>query len=188
MVGQVSHCDCYLHPYRAPLRISILKDTLHDIRGTLTTLDVRYGNYNDGDRNVIAVESEDAVKGSLSPLHDFSALASLTTSFPVLFGIKTTTLDGKDYLPPTLEMLTIMDDLWIYEDLEGRFEDLNAMAILRQHLVDQTLGRQSDAATLTVPQTDSDLATIYEDDSWIQDREPGWKTATPRLKDIDIRY
>jgi hypothetical protein len=57
------------------------------------------------------------------------------------------------------------------------------MAIFRQYLAGQTLGRQSDAAALPVSQTDSDLAT-YEDDSWIQDWGPGWKTATPRLNKL----
>jgi hypothetical protein len=104
MVRQVFHYDCYLHPDHAPLRISILKDTLHNIRGTLITLIVRYGHHNDGERNVIAVKSEGSVEGSLSPLHDFSALTSLTTSFPVLFGIKTTTLDGTPELAEYLHV------------------------------------------------------------------------------------
>ncbi|KAG9186137.1 hypothetical protein G6011_02693 [Alternaria panax] len=181
---KVFHYDCYLHPGHAPLRLSILRDALQHIRSSLTDLTVRYEHYNNEDMDDIAVETENAVRGSLGPLHGFPVLTALTTSFPVLFGIDTNTPDDRlklgEYLPQTLERLTITNDLCMYEALGGLFDDLNAMAIFRQYLAGQILNSRRGVSL------DLGLHLGPMDDclSWVQDREPEWKAATPRLKKL----
>ncbi|KAI4953143.1 hypothetical protein J4E86_006683 [Alternaria arbusti] len=168
---KVFHYDCCLHPDHPPLRLSILKDTLRHIRGTLTDLTVRYKHYNNDGSDDLPTDAAEPVREGLGPLHDFPVLTTLTASFPVLFGMNNTPNLAK-HLPPTLETLTITNDLSAYEALEMRFEDHNAMAIFRQYLAGQ------------IPA--SDVVTSHEGEpcKWVQDREPEWKAATPQLRKL----
>ncbi|KAI4694601.1 hypothetical protein J4E81_006199 [Alternaria sp. BMP 2799] len=168
---KVFYYDCCLHPDHPPLRLSILKDTLRHIRDTLTDLTVRYRHYNNDGSGDPPTDAPEPLREGLGPLHDFPVLTTLTTSFPVLFGMHNTPKLAK-YLPPTLETLTITNDLSAYQELGMRLEDLNAMAIFRQYLAGQILA--------------SSVVISHEGDSckWVQDREPEWKAATPRLRKL----
>lgn len=170
---KVFHYDCCLHPEHPPLRLSILKDVLRHIRGTLTDLTVRYKHYNNDGAGDPPTDAAEPVREGLGPLHDFPFLTTLTTSFPVLFGMNNTPKLA-EHLPPTLQTLTITNDLSAYEALEMRFEDLNAMAIFRQYLAGEILA--------------SGVLISHEGVSckWAQDRGPEWKAATPRLR--KLRY
>jgi hypothetical protein len=189
---RVFEYDCYMHPDYAPLHLSILKDALRHIRTTLTDLIVRYEHYNNVYLNCVALETEDAVTGSLGPLHDyFPVLTNLTISLPVLFGIEAAASDDTpslaDYLTATLETLTITDDLWEYEELQGRYEDLNAMAIFRQYLADETPSSRplrSEPYTIETTRGKVDLDKVENGILWVQGWEPEWKAATPRLKKL----
>ncbi|KAI4676101.1 uncharacterized protein J4E84_009718 [Alternaria hordeiaustralica] len=168
---KVFQYDCCLHPAHPPLRLSILRDTLRHIRDTLTDLTVRYKHYNNDGSDDPPTDAAEPLREGLGPLHDFPVLTTLTTSFPVLFGMNNTPNLAK-HLPPTLETLTITNDLSAYQALGMRFEDLNAMAIFRQYLAGQILA--------------SSVVISHEGDSckWVQDREPEWKAATPRLRKL----
>ncbi|KAI4931722.1 hypothetical protein J4E85_004318 [Alternaria conjuncta] len=168
---KVFYYDCCLHPEHPPLRLSILKDTLRHIRGTLTDLTVRYKHYNNDGSGDPPTNAAEPLREGLGPLHDFPVLTTLTASFPVLFGMNNTPNLAK-HLPPTLETLTITNDLSAYEALGSRLEDLNAMAIFRQYLAGQ------------IPA--SDVVTSHEGEpcKWVQDRVPEWKAATPQLRKL----
>ena len=168
---KVFYYDCCLHPEHPPLRLSILKETLLRIRDTLNDLTVRYKHYNNDGSDDPPTEAAEPLREGLGPLHDFPVLTTLTTSFPVLFGMNKTPKLAK-HLPPTLETLTITNDLSAYEALGMRFEDLNTMVIFRQYLAGQILA--------------SSVVISHEGDSckWVQDREPEWKAATPRLRKL----
>jgi hypothetical protein len=66
----------------------------------------------------------------------------LTASLPVLFSIEAAISDDTptlaEHLPGTLEILTITEDLWEYEGLQGRSEDVNFVAFFRQYLAAET--------------------------------------------------
>ncbi|CAN9412746.1 unnamed protein product [Alternaria alternata] len=190
---RVFEYDCYTHPHFAPLQLSILKDALRNIHSTLTDLIVRYQHYNSELAYNPARETENAVGGSLGPLHDFPVLTNLTISFPVLFGTEAAALDSTpnlaEFLPATLETLTITDDLWKYEDLQGKFEDVYAMAFFRQYLAGERPSRpleRLEPYTLETTRGKVDLDKVENGVLWVQDREPEWKVATPRLK--KLRY
>jgi hypothetical protein len=180
-----------MHQDHVPFHLLTLWDALQHIRTTLTDLIVRYEHYNNVYLDYAARETEDTVIGSLGPLDDFPLLTNLTTSLPVLFGIKATTLDNTPslakYLPTNLETLTITDDLWEYEELQGRYEDVNAMAVFRQYLAGETPSRRpntSEPYTLETTRGKVDIDKIENGLLWMQDREPEWKAATPRLKKL----
>ncbi|CAN9436384.1 unnamed protein product [Alternaria alternata] len=190
---RVFEYDCYTHPHFAPLQLSILKDALRNIHSTLTDLIVRYQHYNSELAYNPARETENAVGGSLGPLHDFPVLTNLTISFPVLFGTEAAALDSTpnlaEFLPATLETLTITDDLWKYEDLQGKFEDVYAMAFFRQYLAGERPSRpleRLEPYTLETTRGKVDLDKVENGVLWVQDQEPEWKVATPRLK--KLRY
>ncbi|RYO37571.1 hypothetical protein AA0111_g2264 [Alternaria arborescens] len=188
---RVFEYDCYAHPHFAPLQLSILKDALRHIHSTLTDLIVRYQHYNSRLAYNPAHETENAVGGSLGPLHDFPVLTNLTISFPVLFGTEAVALDSTasltEFLPATLETLTITDDLWEYQDLQGRFEDVHAMAFFRQYLAGERPSRslkRLEPYTIVTTRGKVDLDKVENGVLWVQDREPEWKVATPRLKKL----
>ncbi|CAN9196048.1 unnamed protein product [Alternaria alternata] len=188
---RVFEYDCYTHPHFAPLQLSILKDALRHIHSTLTDLIVRYQHYNSELAYNPARETENAVGGSLGPLHDFPVLTNLTISFPVLFGTEAVALDNTpslaNFLPATLETLTITDDLWEYEDLQGKFEDVYAMAFFRQYLAGERPSKpleRLEPYTLETTRGEVDLDKVENGVLWVQDREPEWKVATPRLKKL----
>lgn len=188
---RVFEYDCYTHPHFAPLQLSILKDALRHIHSTLTDLIVRYQHYNSRLAYNPAHETENAVGGSLGPLHDFPVLTNLTISFPVLFGTEAVALDSTaslaEFLPATLETLTITDDLWEYQDLQGRFEDVHAMAFFRQYLAGERPSRslkRLEPYTIETTRGKVDLDKVENGVLWVQDREPEWKVATPRLKKL----
>ena len=188
---RVFEYDCYTHPHFAPLQLSILKDALRHIHSTLTNLIVRYQHYNSELAYNPARETENAVGGSLGPLHDFPVLTNLTISFPVLFGTEAVALDSTpslaNFLPATLETLTITDDLWEYEDLQGKFEDVYAMAFFRQYLAGERPSKpleRLEPYTLETTRGEVDLDKVENGVLWVQDREPEWKVATPRLKKL----
>ncbi|CAN9146418.1 unnamed protein product [Alternaria alternata] len=188
---RVFEYDCYTHPHFAPLQLSILKDALRHIHSTLTNLIVRYQHYNSELAYNPARETENAVGGSLGPLHDFPVLTNLTISFPVLFSTEAVALDSTsslaNFLPATLETLTITDNLWEYEDLQGKFEDVYAMAFFRQYLAGERPSKpleRLEPYTLETTRGEVDLDKVENGVLWVQDREPEWKVATPRLKKL----
>ncbi|KAF2846777.1 hypothetical protein T440DRAFT_471651 [Plenodomus tracheiphilus IPT5] len=161
--------------------ITAFREALHPIRNTLRDLTIRY-TVAEEEECPPPQDSVDVIDGSLGPLHDFPILTSLTVSLAVLFG-RHGVHTGRypqlvDFLAPRLQKLTITDDLWMYSDFQGCFEDMDAMQIFRRFLTGEMVEGGWTGGTQ------------YEKAVWVPSGDvPGWKVATPDLKEFvyDIR-
>jgi hypothetical protein len=155
--------------------LSHFKSALDLVKETLTSLSVRFQYYNDEDNDP---SGEYGVAfGRLGSFRDYLALEHLEVSLHTLFGSEAGTNDRHlalaHMLPPTLQSLTITDDLWFYAEFQGEFVDFDAMAMFRWYL----MGQIADDAT-QYPQRN-----VIELMRWTQELPQGeWRTATPQLK------
>ncbi|KAI8937926.1 hypothetical protein NX059_005609 [Plenodomus lindquistii] len=95
--------------------MTAFREALWPIRNTVRDLAVRYSVVPEDEDDPPPQDNGRMIKGSLGPLHYFPALTSLTTSLAILFGfhgIETGNYPHLvDFLDPTLQNLTITDDL-----------------------------------------------------------------------------
>jgi hypothetical protein len=143
---------------------------LRHIRSTLASLTVRYENAHN-EYNY----SYGLIAGSLGPLHDFFRLNALIISLPVLFGIEGINADCHPTLsaslPPALQHLTITDDLYDDDAVQGKyFKDTDAMAFFRAYLSGEKLGpnwMDSSSHTYEQGQDNRNKGRCYKDIDWM---------------------
>lgn len=169
-----------------PLDLSGVRDALRHVRNTLTNLVIRYEMYQE-DEDFHPQSLNQVTVGSLGPLRDFPALTSLSVSLAVLFGSDTVTMGQTpklaDVLPPRLQRLTITDDLWMFNDFQQYFEDVDAMNIFRVYMAGQTVaGNWRGTAGYRRGGDNWTQGLQYSNIVWKAVGEPAWKVATPELK------
>lgn len=169
--------DAFLASSTTPLDCTVLRNVLHHVRSSLTELVIQYDVFADQ-----AEDPENLVRvcaGSLQPLRDLTSLESLHISLAVLFG-QVREVDAPllaDILPASLQQLTICDDMWGY-DAFTEWEGKQIMAVLKAFFV----GEKRVDGEWNAREEDYDF-------EWERAGEPGWKSATPKLKEfvLDIR-
>lgn len=173
---------------------AVLKDSLDQLRTTLTQLTIRFQLYPlDHDIYVggmqTRTELDAAARGALGSFRKYTALTHLQVSLHTLFGFGN--IGGLHklaaYLPPTLQSLAITDDLWMFADFQEAFEDIDAMAIFRRFLTGEVL-----ASNWPQRRTNYAYERQYLGVTWVPgpDATGGeWKIATPQLKSFvyDLR-
>jgi hypothetical protein len=81
-------------------------------------------------------------------------------------------------LPPNLQSLTITDDLWMFQDFENAFVDVDAMATFRRFLTGEMLPPEWEEEEFGEDWRGRNAAL-----NWAPGRGGGeWKVATPKLK------
>jgi hypothetical protein len=162
---RIFELDCLQHPETWPFNLDRLKTGLDCVKATLTQLKIRYEVYFDAGYCENVQDLVNVISGSLGSFREFQALIHLEISLHVLFGSENS-LNGVFFplsavLPPNLETLIIMDDLYMFNDFQGYFEDGDAMKIFKRFLT----GEEWDGYT------------------WVPGAGGGeWEEATPRLK------
>ncbi|KAH7378311.1 hypothetical protein BKA66DRAFT_149279 [Pyrenochaeta sp. MPI-SDFR-AT-0127] len=172
--------------FSVPLDLSAIRDALLHVCDSLAHLSIRYDMHQE-DENYPPQDVIGVTFGSIGPLRDFPALTTLSASLGVLFGSDDVrhgqTPKLADFLPPGLQCLTITDDMWMYNDFQQYFEDVDAMSILRTYLTGETAGYRWRGASGYQHGGDNWNGGLgYSNIIWTVSHEPGWKGATPGLK------
>ena len=115
-----------------------LRAALDQVQSTLTDLSIRIDVGSDPDRARAdpADHSAAMLSGSLGRFRDYIGLTHLDISLHVLVGSEDISHDISlaAVLPPSLQSLTISDDLYGFVECEGRFEEAAVMSIFRDYL------------------------------------------------------
>jgi hypothetical protein len=162
------------------LRFDEYKSALDLAQATLENLTIRFQVYAEGQD---PRHYEDVVEGRLGSFRDYLALTHLEVSLHTLFGARahwtgTTAASLAAMLPPNLQSLTITDDLWMFQDFENAFVDVDAMATFRRFLTGEMLPPEWEEEEFGEDWRGRNAAL-----NWAPGRGGGeWKVATPKLK------
>jgi hypothetical protein len=136
---RVFELDCLLPPQHLPFQLNDLASALHLVHATLTRLEVRFEVFHDDEFCENVQDLVDVVSGSLGSLRAFAALTSLECSLHVLFGSDDTSQGVSPplsaVLPLGLQELVVTDDLYMFSDFQGCFEDGDAMGVLERYFI-----------------------------------------------------
>jgi hypothetical protein len=165
-------------PYHLPFDLGIMQKGLEHLRSTLSHLVFRIDIYSSIQGK--ASEVTDVCTGSLSFLRNFTALTTLETSLPLLFGDpKTANKQGHvlaEVLPPNLQELIIADDLW-HVIMFVWTTTVWTMDVFKQFFSGERLSESSR------------YIDMDEEVVWNKAGRGAWKDATPNLREFvfDIR-
>jgi hypothetical protein len=111
---------------------------LDHVKSILTHLKCRFKVDPDEKIAEFTKDLNDRLAGTLGSLHGFHASTHLEVLLHILFGIENS-LEGIFYplfavLPSNLETLIITDDLYMFNEFQGYFNDEDAMSIFRTYL------------------------------------------------------
>jgi hypothetical protein len=170
--------DCFSASTDRRLDLTLFRAALESVRSTLTHLVIKYDMYEDE-----AVDVKDLTtvyRGSMGSLDGFTALTTLETSIPLLFGNADFSMshipDIGEILPSSLRRLIITDDLWDYTAYFGT-EGVPTMAVFKKFFTGERLMENY------TPESKLD------DIGWVKTEDASWKKTTPQLNEFvfDIR-
>lgn len=180
------HYDLFIATDQTPVCLHTLRQALQRTHRTLKSLAIRIEVHGDPDNDqdddpISQIETSSiACVNTLGSLREFQALSSLEISFAVIYG-QAEPDDAHplaELLPPNLEHLVIVDDLW------GRagawsWNNVHVLQTLRLFLAGQSLDGE-------VPRDASSLGD--RDLDWNTRMEPQWRRATPKLSELVLDF